>query len=144
MPHVTPVATLSKSSETESGNSTGRPNRRPAPVAGWIRALEKVALITLPLILISLSVALNVQLWLSDTQGLPKVRLLQAALQEQQNENAQLEERNQALAAEVSNLKEGVAAIEELARTELGMIRKDETFFRVLESPPPALSVTRE
>ncbi|NJN48210.1 MAG: cell division protein FtsB [Candidatus Competibacteraceae bacterium] len=101
-------------------------------------------MITLPLILISLSVALNVQLWLSDTQGLPKVRLLQAALQEQQNENAQLEERNQALAAEVSNLKEGVAAIEELARTELGMIRKDETFFRVLESPPPALSVTRE
>jgi len=144
VPHVTPVVTLSKSSETKTGNSSGRSNGRPAPVAVWGRVLGKIVLRTLPVVLIGLTVALNYRLWLSDTHGLPKVRLLQTALQEQQDENAQLAERNQALAAEVRSLKEGDEAIEELARTELGMIRKDETFFRVLESPPPALSVTRE
>ena len=41
-------------------------------------------------------------------------------------------ERNNALDAEVSDLKQGSAAIEERARTELGMVKKGETFFQVV------------
>jgi cell division protein FtsB len=49
----------------------------------------------------------------------------------QKEENSRLAERNQILGAEVINLKTGNEAIEERARTELGMIRKGETFFQV-------------
>ena len=56
------------------------------------------------------------------------------------HENARLRERNRTLAAEVRDLKEGRAAIEERARTELGMIGANETFFQVVppapETPP--------
>lgn len=53
-----------------------------------------------------------------------------AALQEA---NQRLQNRNTVLEAEVNNLKKGFDAIEELARSELGMIRKNELFFRVVE-----------
>ncbi len=52
------------------------------------------------------------------------------------NENERLKERNRTLAAEVRDLKEGRAAIEERARTDLGMVGSNETFFQVV--PPPA------
>ena len=48
-------------------------------------------------------------------------------------ENNQLKERNQALAAEVNDLKQGLDAIEERARSELGMIKKGETFYQVVD-----------
>lgn len=51
----------------------------------------------------------------------------------QMAENSQLRERNQALAAEVADLKQGVDAIEERARRELGMIKKGETFYQVID-----------
>jgi cell division protein FtsB len=54
-------------------------------------------------------------------------------LSEQQAKNAQLEARNVALEAEVRDLKQGVEAIEERARYELGMIKADEVFFQVVE-----------
>jgi cell division protein FtsB len=54
-------------------------------------------------------------------------------LGEQQAKNAQLEARNVALEAEVRDLKQGVEAIEERARYELGMIKADEVFFQVVE-----------
>jgi cell division protein FtsB len=47
--------------------------------------------------------------------------------------NAKLKARNGALEAEVRDLKQGYEAIEERARSELGMIRQDEIFFQVLE-----------
>jgi len=47
--------------------------------------------------------------------------------------NQQLQNRNTVLEAEVNNLKKGLDAIEELARSELGMIRKNELFFHVVE-----------
>ncbi len=59
----------------------------------------------------------------------------------QQRENAGLQERNDALAAEVEDLKSGEAAVEERARSELGMIKPGEKFYRVVDStttPPPA------
>lgn len=56
----------------------------------------------------------------------------------QKRENEGLQERNDALAAEVEDLKSGEAAVEERARSELGMIKPGEKFYRVVETTPPA------
>ena len=61
------------------------------------------------------------------------VWLLDDAIAAQVEENAQLNERNQTLAAEVDDLKQGYEAIEERARHELGMIKEGETFYQVVE-----------
>jgi cell division protein FtsB len=53
----------------------------------------------------------------------------------QRAENARLRERNAALAAEVIDLKQGLEAVEERARLDLGMVKHDETFFQVIETP---------
>ena len=55
-------------------------------------------------------------------------------------ETQHLVERNRALYAEVNDLKSGLEAIEEIARTELGMTRQDEIFFQVLEEPVDSLA----
>lgn len=83
------------------------------------------------LVLVMLSVALQGELWLSDG-GIRKTRDLRVAVQEQKAENEQLRLRNAALEAEVINLKQGRAAAEERARTDLGMIGRRETFFQVV------------
>jgi len=56
----------------------------------------------------------------------------------QREANRQLQARNAALEAEVRDLKVGLEAVEERARSELGMIRQDEIFFQVLEAAPAA------
>jgi cell division protein FtsB len=56
-------------------------------------------------------------------------------IQAQRQANRQLQARNNALEAEVRDLKVGLDAIEERARSELGMIKQDEIFFQVLEAP---------
>ena len=53
-------------------------------------------------------------------------------------ENLRLQQRNEALAAEVEDLKSGGAAVEERARSELGMIKPGETFYRVVDNVPCA------
>ena len=75
------------------------------------------------------------QLWLGDG-GLRDVWRLQARVAAQEAENARLQERNAGLAAEVRDLKDGLDAIEERARYELGMIQEGETFFLVVEGDP--------
>ncbi|UWX04444.1 cell division protein FtsB [Pseudoxanthomonas sp. NC8] len=64
-----------------------------------------------------------------------EVATLEAQVEHQRRENGGLRERNAALAAEVRDLKEGVAAVEERARSELGMIKPGEVFYRVVEDP---------
>lgn len=59
---------------------------------------------------------------------------LRARIATQAAENARLEQRNQALAADVAELKSGEAAVEDRARGELGMIKPGETFYRVVEA----------
>ena len=67
---------------------------------------------------------------------------LESQVAHQQRENGGLEERNAALAAEVRDLKEGVAAAEDRARSELGMIKPGEKFYRVVEDAPAARPAT--
>jgi cell division protein FtsB len=83
------------------------------------------------IVLGTVAVLLQAQLWLSDG-GYRKTMKLRAAVAEQRAMNEQLRERNAALDAEVVNLKQGVAAAEERARTDLGLIGPRETFYQVV------------
>jgi len=83
-------------------------------------------------ILLTVLVVLQYQLWLGD-RGMPGVHRLEAAVALQREDNARLEARNRRLAAEVHDLKEGLEAVEERARTDLGMIGRDETFYQLIE-----------
>lgn len=83
-----------------------------------------------------LSVLLLVLGWqlFNGTGGIRDVHELAVSVRVQQRENAQLTARNDALAAEVVDLKQGEAALEERARTELGMIKPGEVFYRVVDA----------
>ena len=69
--------------------------------------------------------------------GVPEVLHLEQEVEKQKQHKQQLEERNASLAAEVKDLKQGLDAIEERARSELGMIRKDEQFYQIIKSNTP-------
>ena len=84
------------------------------------------------LLLIVLLAWLQYPLWLG-RGGWLKVWELNRQVEAQQQINQQTEARNALLDAEVRDLKQGTAAIEERARSELGMIKKDEIFFRILD-----------
>lgn len=84
-------------------------------------------------LLVTLAVLLQAQLWLSD-DGYRKTRELRAAVEQQRALNDSLRARNKALDAEVLNLKKGLEAAEERARTDLGMIGDGETFFQVVQA----------
>lgn len=88
-------------------------------------------------LLIAALLALQYRLWISP-DGMRDLWRTEAAIEAQSAENARLEERNRRLAAEVRDLKEGRAAIEERARTDLGMIGANETFFQVMPAGPEA------
>jgi cell division protein FtsB len=82
-------------------------------------------------------VLLQGRLWLSE-QGMHEVTHLQAEMGAQAGANREQRERNRQLAAEVNNLKVGLTAIEERARSELGMVGRSETFFQVVKARPSA------
>lgn len=83
-------------------------------------------------ILIFLLLILQFKLWFGDG-NMRELWQLQSRIEEQKTENQKLRDRNLALEAEVKDLKQGLEAIEERARNELGMIKKDETFFQIIE-----------
>jgi len=89
----------------------------------------------LTLIFVILIALLQYPLWLGKGSWL-RVWELNRQVHEQQEKNIALKARNAMLDAEVSDLKSGKAAIEERARSELGMIKQDEVFFQVIESQP--------
>ena len=76
---------------------------------------------------------LQYKLWLGDG-GIPEVLELEAEIETVQGEVNTLQERNSALNAEVMDLKKGIEAIEERARSEMGMIKKDEIYYQVIDS----------
>jgi cell division protein FtsB len=91
------------------------------------------------LLLVVLLAWLQYRLWLGQG-GQGEVRALQEQVRKQARDNGGLKQRNDALAAEVKDLKNegGGEAIEERARSELGMIKPGETFYRVVERASPA------
>ena len=87
--------------------------------------------------LAALTIVLQSRLWLSD-EGWSEVIRLRNSVATQQTENERLAERNARLQAEVTDLKGGFAALEERARSDLGMVGEDESFFLFVpaETPP--------
>jgi len=83
------------------------------------------------IVLITLLVALQYKLWI-DEDGVREVWRLTKEVEAHKSEIAILQERNNALTAEVIDLKSGLDAIEERARTDLGMIRENETFYHLI------------
>jgi len=80
---------------------------------------------------------LQYRLWLSG-DGVREVWRLRSAVALQQSENARLSGRNRQLGAEVHDLKQGYQALEERARSDLGMVAGNETFFQVVPQKPAA------
>ena len=81
-------------------------------------------------ILSALILVIQYPLWMGKG-GWLRVWDVDRQLDAQQVKNTRLETRNNALAAEVKDLKQGYDAIEERARFELGMVKSDEVFFQV-------------
>jgi cell division protein FtsB len=90
------------------------------------------------LLLVLLLASLQYRLWFGNG-GQRAVEALRTRVAKQEAENLRLQQRNEALKAEVEDLKSGEAAVEERARSELGMVKPGETFYRVIEdgSAPP-------
>jgi len=107
-----------------------------------MRAVTLILIVILPL--------LQYPLWIGKGSWL-KVWDLNRQLEAQQQVNRQTQARNALLDAEVRDLKQGTAAIEERARSELGMIKRDEVFYQIVENssatekqagPSPASTVS--
>ncbi len=84
------------------------------------------------LLLLILFLALQYRLWFGEA-NLRQLWQLQRSIEQQQAENERLSQRNRQLEAEIKDLKRGLSALEERARSELGMVREGETFFQLVE-----------
>ena len=97
----------------------------------WLAAALAVAILLL-----------QYRIWLS-ADGVRQVTQLHQAVAAQRADNEQLAERNRQLAAEVRDLKTGLDALEERARSDLGMIARNETFYQVVAPPQTTRTPTR-
>jgi len=84
------------------------------------------------LVLLILLIWLQYKVWLQDG-GIPEVVQLQEEVEEVKTEVQKLSDRNLSLDAEVKDLKKGLDAIEERARSEMGMIKEGEVYYQVIE-----------
>ena len=82
--------------------------------------------------LVILLVYLQYRLWMGDG-GLLELWNVHQEVEAQRDENARLRERNEALDAQVLDLKQGLDAIEERAREDMGMVKQGETFYQIVE-----------
>ena len=87
------------------------------------------------LILFVLLIFLQFKLWFGEG-GFREVARLETRVEEQRQRNTDLLQRNAELQAEVEDLRERLGAVEERARSELGLIKPDEQFYQVVPSPP--------
>lgn len=87
---------------------------------------------TIALVLLILLIWLQYKIWLQDG-GIPEVLQLQQEVEDVTLQVKALQERNQSLDAEVKDLKKGLDAIEERARSEMGMIKEGEVYYQVIE-----------
>ena len=97
------------------------------------------------ILLSALTVILFVRLWVG-AGSLPEIWELEKQIAEQSRQNNEQTSRNNELQADVSELGKSDAAIEDHARSELGMIKKNETFYQVIlrEDQPEPLNVEPE
>lgn len=95
----------------------------------------------LTLFLVLLIALLQYPLWLGKGSWL-RVWDLSRQINKQKEANEVLKARNDGLDAEVRDLKQGYAAIEERARAELGMVKQDEMFYQVMDGGVPAVAPT--
>jgi cell division protein FtsB len=86
-------------------------------------------------VLLSLLGLAQYQLWYGPGGILPLQALYEAKAR-QITENRRLQERNLALAADVADLQQGLEAIEERARSDMGMIKNGEVFYRIVQTQP--------
>ncbi|WP_266158386.1 cell division protein FtsB [Dyella silvatica] len=91
------------------------------------------------LILLLVLIGLQLKLW-TGNGGVHEVEVLRATVKKQSDDNDRLLQRNQALGADVTDLKHGDQAVEARARAELGLIKPGETFYQVVEKPGTANS----
>ncbi|HLN49955.1 MAG TPA: cell division protein FtsB [Steroidobacteraceae bacterium] len=86
---------------------------------------------------------LEYRVWVSE-RGMREVWRLNAAIDAQRAANAEQRERNRQLLAEVTDLKVGLNALEERARSDLGMVGNSETFYQIVTpaTPVPAAPAT--
>ena len=87
-------------------------------------------LFTLALLLL-LAVLFYTLVW--GKNGILEHRQVLNEIEVQQSVNKELSDRNAKMFAEIEDLKQGLDAIEERARNELGMVKKDETFYRIID-----------
>ncbi len=92
----------------------------------------------LTLVFVVLIALLQYPLWLGKGSWL-RVWNVNQQITSQKEKNKILKQRNETLSAEVRDLKQGNAAIEERARSELGMIKEDEVFYQVIDQPLPTI-----
>lgn len=83
-------------------------------------------------ILVVMVAGLQYRLWYGEG-GLGEQARFQSLAEDQRQHNELLRQRNDALAADVDELKTGMAGIEERARSDLGMIKNDETYYMILD-----------
>jgi cell division protein FtsB len=79
-------------------------------------------------VLVCLLISLQVRLWMTE-DGFSEMSRLRSQVEFQRNENSALADRNRRLEAEVEDLKKGFGAVEERARSDLGLIVPDESFY---------------
>lgn len=82
------------------------------------------------LIILALMVVVHAELWFGKG-GVPRAMSLRAQLQDQTARNDAAQARNEQMAAEVRDLQEGLDMAEEIARTELGMVKPDEIYVQI-------------
>lgn len=85
-------------------------------------------------ILVALLLLLQYRLWVGEG-SLAEVHALKKQVESSSAELEIMRQRNNALHAEVQDLKKGLDAIEERARSELGMIREKEEFYQIVDDP---------
>ncbi|CAM2941180.1 cell division protein FtsB [Vibrio rarus] len=85
------------------------------------------------ILLLALLIFMQATLWIGKN-GINDYRHVKDEVAIQSSVNAELRKRNDEMFAEIDDLKQGLDAIEERARHELGMVKKDETFYRIIDT----------
>lgn len=124
---------LAAAPSVSSDAAGARAEDPPRPLRRW---LERRSMRLAVLVLIAVVVFLQYRLWVG--QGsLAELHGLQQEIVAQKADLERLRARNDELKAEVADLQNGEAALEERARDELGMIKPGEAFIQAIEHPKP-------